>query len=168
MEYFVISAKFVPLKYYTLSSQLRRLTSFSVGLFGSANSVTRSYPVMRKSCIAWLSMIPSWPTVGFTVTDFHFWNERYLYHERFDFYVIMLGLANLSSSGLARINTRNGCCNRGGSRYGPNRHRPPLLTAKSCKFSRFWGYISYSAPLYRHSAPSFYKSWIRPCARKGR
>ena len=48
MEYFVISAKFVPLKYYTLSSQLRRLTSFSVGLFGSANSVTRSYPVMRK------------------------------------------------------------------------------------------------------------------------
>ena len=51
MEYFMISAKFVPLKYYTLSSQLRRLTSFSVGLFGSANSVTRSYPVMRKSCI---------------------------------------------------------------------------------------------------------------------
>ena len=51
MEYFVISAKFVPLKYYTFSSQLRRLTSFSVGLFGSANSVTRSYPVMRKSCI---------------------------------------------------------------------------------------------------------------------
>ena len=51
MEYFVISAKFVQLKYYTLSSQLRRLTSFSVGLFGSANSVTRSYPVMRKSCI---------------------------------------------------------------------------------------------------------------------
>ena len=51
MEYFVISAKFVPLKYYTLSSQLRRLTSFSVGLFGSANSVARSYPVMRKSCI---------------------------------------------------------------------------------------------------------------------
>ena len=51
MEYFVISAKFVPLKYYTLSSQLRRLTSFSVGLFGSANFVTRSYPVMRKSCI---------------------------------------------------------------------------------------------------------------------
>ena len=51
MEYFVISAEFVPLKYYTLSSQLRRLTSFSVGLFGSVNSVTRSYPVMRKSCI---------------------------------------------------------------------------------------------------------------------
>ena len=47
----MISAKFVPLKYYTLSSQPRRLTSFSVGLFGSANSVTRSYPVMRKSCI---------------------------------------------------------------------------------------------------------------------
>ena len=48
----MISAKFVPLKYYTLSSQLRRLTSFSVGLFGSGNSVTRSYPVMRKSCIS--------------------------------------------------------------------------------------------------------------------
>ena len=48
----MISAKFVPLKYYTLSSQLRRLTSFSVGLFGSANSVTRSYPVMRKSCMS--------------------------------------------------------------------------------------------------------------------
>ena len=47
----MISAKFVPLKYYTLSSQLRRLTAFSVGLFWSANSVTRSYPVMRKSCI---------------------------------------------------------------------------------------------------------------------
>ena len=57
MEYFVISAKFVPLKYYTLSSQLRRLTSFSVGLFGSANSVTRSYPVMRKSCIRTVALI---------------------------------------------------------------------------------------------------------------
>ena len=57
MEYFMISAKFVPLKYYTRSSQLRRLTSFSVGLFGSANSVTRSYPVMRKSCIAQLSSV---------------------------------------------------------------------------------------------------------------
>ena len=34
----------------------------------------------------------------------------------------------------------------------------PFLTAKSCKFSRFWGYISYSAPLYQHSAPSFHKS----------
>ena len=52
----MISAKFVPLKYYTLSSELRRLTSFSVGLFGSANSVTRSYPVMRKSCITVLNI----------------------------------------------------------------------------------------------------------------
>ena len=59
MEYFVISAKFVPLKYFTLSSQLRRLTSlFSVGLFGLANSVTRSYPVMRKSCITSLTCKP--------------------------------------------------------------------------------------------------------------
>ena len=41
MEYFVISAKFVPLKYYTLSSQLQRLTSFSVGCSGCRNSVTR-------------------------------------------------------------------------------------------------------------------------------
>ena len=31
----------------------------------------------------------------------------------------------------------------------------PLLTAKLCKFSRFWGYISYSAPLYKDSAPLF-------------
>ena len=61
MEYFVISAKFVPLKYYTLSSQLRRLTSFSVGLFGSANSVTRSYPVMRKSCIDHFRITAIWP-----------------------------------------------------------------------------------------------------------
>ena len=34
MEYFVISAKFVSLKYYTLSSQLQRLASFSVGCSG--------------------------------------------------------------------------------------------------------------------------------------
>ena len=27
--------------------------------------------------------------------------------------------------------------NRSGSTYGPNRHRPPLLTDKSCKFSLF-------------------------------
>ena len=68
MEYFVISAKFVPLKYYALSSQLRRLTSFSVGLFGSANWVTRSYPVMRKSCILRLMktpcMISHWMTAS--------------------------------------------------------------------------------------------------------
>ena len=41
----------------------------------------------------------------------------------------------------------------GGSTYGPNRHRPPLLTDKSCKFSLFsvilglfWGYISHPPP----------------------
>ena len=59
MEYFVISAKFVPLKYYTLSSQLRRLTSFSVGVFGSSNSVTRPdrrnakmvYTIDRDYCV---------------------------------------------------------------------------------------------------------------------
>ena len=71
MEYFVISAKFVPLKYYTLSSQLRRLTSFSVGLFGSANSVTRSYPVMRKSCISFKDKATSICYVKF-VTCFNF------------------------------------------------------------------------------------------------
>ena len=37
----MISAKFVPLKYYTLSAQLRRLTSFFSWVFGSANSVIR-------------------------------------------------------------------------------------------------------------------------------
>ena len=35
---------------------------------------------------------------------------------------------------------------------------PLLLTAKSCKFSLFWGYISH----FRYSAPSFCKPWIRP------
>ena len=79
MEFFVISAKFVPLKYYTLSSQLRRLTSFSVALFGSANYVTRSYPVMRKSCIRdWLIVqvqhvhyicVRDWPWTVSDVTE---------------------------------------------------------------------------------------------------
>ena len=32
---------------------------------------------------------------------------------------------------------------RGGSRYGLIRPPLPFLTAKSCKFSLFWGYISY-------------------------
>ena len=35
---------------------------------------------------------------------------------------------------------------------------PPLVTAKSCKFSLFGGYISQ----FWHSVPSFCKSWIRP------
>ena len=72
MEYFVISAKFVPLKYYTLSLQLRRLTSYSVGLFGSANSVTRSYPVMRKSCIPTLRYLPTLPCIeGYNSIEQH-------------------------------------------------------------------------------------------------
>ena len=37
---------------------------------------------------------------------------------------------------------------RGGSRYGPIRPRPPLLTAKLCKISPFLGYIIHSAPLF--------------------
>ena len=58
MEYFVISAKFVPLKYYTLSSQLQRLTSFSSffsWVFGSANSVTR--PDRRNAkMVYWIAL----------------------------------------------------------------------------------------------------------------
>ena len=48
MEYFLISAKFVPLKYYTLSSQLRRLTSFSVGCSGRRILSPGQIAVMRK------------------------------------------------------------------------------------------------------------------------
>ena len=51
--------------------------------------------------------------------------------------------------------------NRGGS-------RPPLLTAKLCKFSPLSGYISHSAPSFykfRYSASSFYKSCICPCSK---
>ena len=57
MEHFVISAKFVPLKYYTLSSQLRRLTSFSVGCSGRRILSPGQIAVMRKWSIA--SLIPS-------------------------------------------------------------------------------------------------------------
>ena len=48
MEYFVISAKFVLLKYYTLSSQLRRLTSFSVGCSGRRILSPGQIAVMQK------------------------------------------------------------------------------------------------------------------------
>ena len=48
MEYFVISAKFVPLKYYTLSSQLQRLTSFWVGCSGRRILSPGQIAVMRK------------------------------------------------------------------------------------------------------------------------
>ena len=51
MEYFMISAKFVPLKYYTLSSQLRRLTSFSVGCSGRRILSPGQIAVMRKLSI---------------------------------------------------------------------------------------------------------------------
>ena len=44
----MISAKFVPLKYYTLSSQLRRLTSFSVGCLGRRILSPGQIAVMRK------------------------------------------------------------------------------------------------------------------------
>ena len=51
MEYFVISAKFVPLKYYTLSSQLQRLASFSVGCSGRRILSPGQINIMRKWCI---------------------------------------------------------------------------------------------------------------------
>ena len=44
----MISAKFVPLKYYTLSSQLRRLTSFSVGCSGRQILSPGQIAIMRK------------------------------------------------------------------------------------------------------------------------
>ena len=55
MEYFVISAKFVPLKYYTLSSQLQRLTSFSVGCSGRRILSPGQIAVMRKWSIQLIS-----------------------------------------------------------------------------------------------------------------
>ena len=54
MEYFVISAKFVPLKYYTLSSQLQRLTSFSVGCSGRRILSPGQIAVMRKWSIVYI------------------------------------------------------------------------------------------------------------------
>ena len=51
MEYFVTSAKFVPLKYYTLSSQLQRLASFSVGCSGRRILSPGQINIMRKWCI---------------------------------------------------------------------------------------------------------------------
>ena len=50
----MISAKFVPLKYYTLSSQLRRLTSFSVGCSGWRILSPGQIAVMRKWSISQL------------------------------------------------------------------------------------------------------------------
>ena len=62
MEYFVISAKFVPLKYYTLSSQLQRLTSFSVGCSGRRILSPSQIAVMRKWSIGikWTRVM--WPS----------------------------------------------------------------------------------------------------------
>ena len=54
MEYFVISAKFVPLKYYTLSLQLRRLASFSVGCLGRRILSPGQIAVMRKWSILFI------------------------------------------------------------------------------------------------------------------
>ena len=60
---------------------------------------------------------------------------------------------------------------RGGSTYSPKRHRPPLLTDKSCKFSLFKvilglfsGYISHPPPVL-DLGPPFYISWICPWKR---
>ena len=45
-----LSAKFVPLKYYTLSSQLQRLASFSVGCSGRRILSPGQINIMRKWC----------------------------------------------------------------------------------------------------------------------
>ena len=55
--YFVISAKFVPLKYYTLSSQLRRLTSFSVGCSVQRILSPGQIAVMRKWSIVYFILL---------------------------------------------------------------------------------------------------------------
>ena len=76
-------------------------------------------------------------------------------------------LLSWTTTKLITVQTQWTLSGRGGSRYGPIWPQPLLLTAESCKFRQFWGYISprisHSALLYRLSAPSFYKSWIRPC-----
>ena len=59
----MISAKFVPLKYYTLSSQLQRLTSFSVGCSGRRILSPGQIAVMRKWSIH--------ATVGFSCLNVH-------------------------------------------------------------------------------------------------
>ena len=66
MEYFVISAKFVPLKYYTLSSQLQRLTSFSVGCSGQRILSPGQIAAMRKWSIALTLelLAPKWQRQG--------------------------------------------------------------------------------------------------------
>ena len=58
----MISAKFVPLKYYTLSSQLQRLTSFSVGCSGRRILSPGQIAVMRKWSIIlrFLNLISLW------------------------------------------------------------------------------------------------------------
>ena len=63
MEYFVISAKFVPLKYYTLSSQLQRLTSFSVGCSGrrilspGQIAVMPKWSIQRQLCVTMITAL---------------------------------------------------------------------------------------------------------------
>ena len=57
MEYFVISAKFVPLKYYTLSSQLQRLASFSVGCSGRRILSPGQINIMRKGVLFVISKV---------------------------------------------------------------------------------------------------------------
>ena len=51
---------------------------------------------------------------------------------------------------------------RGGSTYGPNRHRPPFWKinhANSAYFRLFWAIFG----LYQPPDPPFYISWIHPC-----
>ena len=70
MEYFVISAKFVPLKYYTLSSQLRRLTSFSVGCSGRRILSPGQIAVMRKWSIDNKAVLEPRVSPAFAITYF--------------------------------------------------------------------------------------------------
>ena len=66
MEYFVISAKFVPLKYYALSSQLHRLASFSVGCSGRRILSPRSVQYNAKMVYWFKKWIVS-----------HWWNKSH-------------------------------------------------------------------------------------------
>ena len=74
MEYFVISAKFVPLKYYTLSSQLWRLTLFSVGCSGRRILSPGQIAVMRKWSIDLQNNLHYCPKL----TKLHTFNSKYI------------------------------------------------------------------------------------------
>ena len=78
MEYFVISAKFVPLKYYTLSSQLQHLASFSVGCSGRRILSPGQINIMRKWCIAEFILERKAFFIAFSHAHFCFWGHEHL------------------------------------------------------------------------------------------